>query len=182
MNESVILDPATGATPAEPSTDEHTPADEHASMLETFRPLFEAAHGVDLKDAADAERVLRERLDPESDAAARLRAELVDLLERGEIANRGEPPVRWGRAAKPSPETHGFSIDVVDMTGAGPEHRHPHGEIDYCIALEGEPTFDGKPPGWVVLPEDSTHVPTVAGGRMLIVYLLPDGAIEFTTT
>ena len=148
-------------------------------MLESFRPLFEAAQGIDLSDPQAAQRTLRERLDPEGRAARDLRQELVKLLESGQIAERGEPPVKWGRAAKPSPLTHGFSIDVVDMTGPGPRHRHPKGEIDYCIALEGEPTFDGNPPGWVVLPPDSTHVPTVEGGRMLIVYLLPDGEMEF---
>jgi hypothetical protein len=31
----------------------------------------------------------------------------------------------------------------------------------------------------VVEPPGSEHVPTVAGGRMLIVYLLPQGEIEF---
>lgn len=148
-------------------------------MIDTFRPLFEAAQGLDLSDPEAAERELRARLDPESTAAEDLNAALRELLEAGEIANRGEPPVRWGRAAKPTPETHGFSIDVVDMTGPGPRHRHPKGEIDYCVALEGTPTFDGRPPGWVVLPTDSTHVPTVEGGRMLIVYLLPDGEMEF---
>ena len=65
------------------------------------------------------------------------------------------------------------------MNGAGPEHRHPAGEVNYCIALEGNPTFDGAPPGWVVKAPDSTHVPTVEGGTMLIVYLLPGGKIEF---
>jgi hypothetical protein len=65
------------------------------------------------------------------------------------------------------------------MTGPGPRHRHPRGELNYCIALEGAPTFMGQAPGWVVEPPGSEHVPTVAGGRMLIVYLLPQGEIEF---
>lgn len=148
-------------------------------MIESFRPLIEAARGVDLSDAGAAEAVLRERFDPEGDAARELNATLLALLEEGRIADRGEPPVRWGRVAKASPETEGFSIDVVHMSGPGPRHRHPSGEIDYCIALDGSPTFDGRDAGWVVLPEDSTHVPTVAGGTMLIVYLLPRGEIEF---
>ena len=67
----------------------------------------------------------------------------------------------------------------LDVRGAGPLHRHPAGEVNWCIALEGEPTFMGQPPGWVVEPPGSEHVPTVSGGRMLIVYLLPAGAIEF---
>ena len=109
-------------------------------MLETFRPLLDAAKGVDLSDPKQAERELHERFDPESQAAQDLNAKLCALLEEGKIADRGEPPVRWSRAAKPGDQTGGFSIDVVHMSGAGPRHRHPAGEIDYCIALEGQPT------------------------------------------
>lgn len=149
------------------------------AVLETFRPLLEAARELDLADPAAAEAVLTRRLDPRGPEAEKLNAELVRLLEEGSIANRGELPVRWGRVAKPGPETDQYSIDVVYMNGAGPRHRHPGGEIDYCVALEGDPRFDGREAGWVVLPEDSVHVPTVEGGSMLIVYLLPGGAIEF---
>ena len=148
-------------------------------LIETFRPLLEAARNLDLTEPSRAELLLRERFDPHGPAAAALRERLVELLAEGEIASRGEPPVRYGRVTRAVPETQGQSIDVVDMTGPGPRHRHPNGEVDYCVALEDQPTFDGREPGWVVYPPDSTHVPTVAGGRMLVVYLLPDGAIEF---
>jgi hypothetical protein len=148
-------------------------------VLETFRPLLDAARDVDMSDPAAAEADLTARFDPAGDDARVVKDALVRLYEAGEIANRGELPVRWGRAAKAGAATHGFSIDVVVMNGAGPRHRHPQGEIDYCIALDGAPTFDGRGPGWVVLPADSTHVPTVAGGTMLIVYFLPEGSIEF---
>ena len=148
-------------------------------MIETFRPLLDAASGIDLSDPAKARAALARRFDPKSGAARAVEAELVRLLESGAIANKGAPPVQYGRVAKATPETAGFSIDVVHMTGAGPRHRHPNGEVNYCVALEGAPTFEGQPPGWVVLPPESTHVPTVAGGRMLIVYLLPGGLIEF---
>lgn len=148
-------------------------------MLDVFRPLWEAARGLDLDDASDAEARLRERFDPDGDAARALNAELLRLLQAGEVANRGELPVRWGRVAKAGPETDDFSIDVVHMTGPGPRHTHPNGEVDYCVALDGSPTFDERAPGWVVCEPGSSHVPTVAGGAMLIVYLLPGGAIEF---
>lgn len=148
-------------------------------MIDRFRPLLEAARDLDLSDPAGAEAQLEERFPSGGDAAHVLHAELFGMLEAGEIANRGELPVRWGRVAKATAETLGYSIDVVHMDGAGPRHRHPRGEIDYCIALDGDPHFDGRPPGWVVLPPDSTHVPTVSGGSMLIVYLLPDGEIDF---
>ena len=148
-------------------------------MLDTFRPLLDAARGLDLSDPEAARAELARRFDPAGPRAAELKRGLEELLEAGRIAHKGELPVRFSRAAKPSPETDDHSIDVVLMTGPGPRHRHPGGEIDYCIALEGEPTFDGQPPGWVVYGPDSVHVPTVAGGTMLIVYLLPGGGIEF---
>ncbi len=148
-------------------------------MLDTFRPLLEAAHALDLTQPALARATLTQRFDPTSPAAAALRTSLLRLYEEGKIAQNGALPVRWGRAAKATPQTLDQSIDVVVMNGPGPLHRHPRGEVNYCIALEGDPRFDGQPAGWVVFPPESRHVPTVSGGTMLIVYLLPQGQIEF---
>ncbi len=148
-------------------------------MLETFRPLLEAAHNLDLSDKSRAREELQRRLDPKSAEARALSKELVRLCDAGKLANRGEMPVKWGRVSKAVPETLDQSIDVVLMNGAGPRHRHPSGEVNFCIAIDGAPTFEGQPPGWVVLEPNSTHVPTVAGGTMLIVYLLPRGEMEF---
>lgn len=148
-------------------------------MLETFLPLCRVVSGVDLTDAAAAEAELTRRLDPAGPEGRRIAAEMKQLLEQGEVANRGELPVRWGRVSKATDETLDLSIDVVLMTGAGPKHRHPNGEVSFAIALDGDPRFDGKPEGWVVLPTDSVHVPTVEGGTMLIAYFLPQGAMEF---
>ena len=149
------------------------------ATIETFAPLLDAASGLDLSDPDAAREELGRRFDPTGDAAQELRSELISLLDEGAIADRGEMPVKWGRVAKACEESRNFSIDVVLMNGAGPEHLHPKGEVNYCIALEGTPTFEDQAPGWVVMPTGSTHVPTVAGGTMLIVYLLPDGEIDF---
>ena len=98
----------------------------------------------------------------------------------GWMCNREAGGIRFGRVVKPGPATHGFSVDVVEMADCrGPHHRHPNGEIDLCFTTKGEPKFDGKPAGWVVYGKGSVHVPTVAGGEMLILYFLPGGAIEF---
>jgi hypothetical protein len=148
-------------------------------MLDTFRPLLEAAQGLDLADPAAARAELARRFDPQSARAKSLAGELLTLCRAGKIAERGELPVKWGRVSKALPETLEQSIDVVLMNGPGPRHRHPAGEVNFCIAVDGSPTFDGEPPGWVVLPPGSTHVPTVSGGTMLIVYLLPRGEMEF---
>jgi hypothetical protein len=148
-------------------------------MIETFRPLLDAARGVDLADPTKARAELERRLDPRGPEARALAEALLGLYREGRIAERGAPPVRFGRVARSGPETSDFSIDVVWMNGAGPRHRHPRGEVNFCIALEGDPRFDGQPAGWVVLPPESSHVPAVEGGTMLIVYLLPQGEIEF---
>ncbi|MDH4148166.1 MAG: DUF4863 family protein [Acidimicrobiia bacterium] len=148
-------------------------------MIETFRPLFEAAAGLDLSDPEAARAELARRLDPESEDARDLGRELVGLFEAGQLADRGDWPVRWGRVSKAVPATLEHSIDVVVMTGAGPAHRHPGGEVNWCVPMEGAPTFEGCGAGWVVMPPDSVHVPTVEGGKMLIVYLLPGGRMEF---
>jgi hypothetical protein len=89
--------------------------------------------------------------------------------------------LRYGRVIKPGAATHGFSVDVVEMADCkGPHHRHPNGEIDMVMPLEGEARFDAAPRGWLVYPADSAHFPTVSGGRAHVLYLLPEGAIEFT--
>jgi hypothetical protein len=148
-------------------------------MIETFLPLLRAASGLDLSAPGTAVASLDARLDPAGEEADAVRAALLALLEEGRIADRGEAPLKYGRAARAGEETLGFSIDVVHMSGSGPRHRHPNGEVNFCVPLEGTPAFEGQRSGWVVMPPGSTHVPRVEGGTMLIVYLLPEGKIEF---
>lgn len=93
------------------------------------------------------------------------------------VPKQATPTLKFGRVAKPSPELAGMSIDAVDMAGAGAPHTHPNGEVSLCFAEEGDPRFCGHPAGWVVVPPGSRHTPEVTGGRMLIVYFLPDGAM-----
>ena len=89
--------------------------------------------------------------------------------------------IRYGRVIKPSPATHGYSVDVVEMADVvGPHHSHPNGEIDLVMPLQGDARFDGQPAGWKVYGPGSAHKPTVTGGRALVLYLLPEGAIQFT--
>jgi hypothetical protein len=104
-------------------------------------------------------------------------------VEEGWLCDREGGGLRYGRIFKPSPELHGFSVDVVDMQDvAGPHHVHPTGEIDLIMPIEGDALFDGHPAGWMVCPPGSSHRPTVSQGRALVLYLLPEGRIEFTRT
>ncbi|GAA5231573.1 DUF4863 family protein [Verticiella sediminum] len=102
-------------------------------------------------------------------------------VAEGWLCNREADGIRYGRVIKPSPESQAFSVDVVDMHDcAGPHHVHPTGEIDLVLPLTPDATFDGTAAGWKVYGPGSAHSPTVRHGRALVLYLLPEGRIEFT--
>ncbi|WAS94236.1 4-hydroxylaminobenzoate lyase [Nannocystis punicea] len=104
-----------------------------------------------------------------------------EAVAAGWMCSREHAGIKYGRVIKAGPATHGFSVDVVDMNEiAGGHHVHPNGEIDMVMPLEGEAKFDGHGAGWCVYPPGSAHTPTVAGGRAFVLYLLPQGAIQFT--
>jgi len=99
----------------------------------------------------------------------------------GWLCQREGAGLRYGRIFKPADDLHGFSVDVVDMRDiAGPHHSHPEGEIDLIMPLDDGALFDGRPAGWMVAPAGSAHRPTVSRGRALVLYLLPNGSIQFT--
>jgi hypothetical protein len=93
-----------------------------------------------------------------------------------ELCPRSAGETRFGRLAK---ERKGFSVDCVLGRGKGMRHTHPAGEVNFCFAYEGTPTFDGDPPGWIVYPPGTTHPAEVRGGAMFMIYFLPGGKIEW---
>jgi hypothetical protein len=102
-------------------------------------------------------------------------------VAEGWLCEREGGGVRYGRIFKPAPDLGGFSVDVVDMQDiAGPHHAHPTGEIDLIMPIDDGARFDGRAAGWLVYPPGSAHPPTVTGGRALVLYLLPEGRIDFT--
>ncbi len=112
-------------------------------------------------------------------------AQLQRLCEAGVaegwLCQRSAGAIRYGRVFKPGPALHDFSVDVVDMVDVvGPHHLHPNGEIDLIMPLDAGARFDGHGAGWLVYGPGSAHPPTVTGGRALVLYLLPGGAITFT--
>jgi hypothetical protein len=112
----------------------------------------------------------------------RLRAACIGGVAEGWLCEREGGGIRYGRVFKADDALHRFSVDVVDMQDiAGPHHTHPNGEIDLIMPLDGSAaTFDGRPAGWCVYGPGSAHRPTVAQGRALVLYLLPEGQIKFT--
>ncbi|MCP5001116.1 MAG: DUF4863 family protein, partial [Hyphomicrobiales bacterium] len=88
---------------------------------------------------------------------------------------------RFGRVIEASAETAMLSVDVVDLKDiVGPHHRHPTGEICMVMPVTAEALFDGKGRGWCIYEPGSDHRPTVTQGEALVLYMLPEGRIEFT--
>lgn len=124
---------------------------------------------------------LEAKFPPGSATFESLKALCRQGIAEGWLCQREAGGIRYGRPVKPAPETAGFSVDVVLMENVkGPHHSHPGGEIDMIIPETPGAEFDGKGEGWLVYGPDTAHHPTVAKGRAIVLYLLPQGAIRFT--
>ncbi|NIR31198.1 MAG: DUF4863 family protein [Gammaproteobacteria bacterium] len=151
--------------------------------VEEFQKLLEpvidtaAAHPLDDRLAS----TLNLRFPPDGEAFQAIERACHEAIKAGWMCKHEAGGIRFGRVVKPGPATRGFSVDVVDMRDVkGPHHRHPKGEIDMIMPVSGAARFDGHAAGWCVYPPDSAHHPTVSEGQALVLYLLPDGEIEFT--
>ena len=115
--------------------------------------------------------------------------EVFDAIERAcheaiadgwMCANGEEGGPRWGRVIEPREETGGLSVDVVDLTDlVGGLHGHPTGEVCMVLPITPGAQFDGNDRGWCVFDPETSHHPTVSNGRALVLYMLPEGKIEF---
>lgn len=140
--------------------------------------LTRAIAGKPLDEVLEAD--LNARFGAGSDVFERLAATCRTGVAEGWLCAREAGGVKFGRPIKPGPESQGFSVDVVEMDDiVGPYHAHPNGEIDLIIPIDAEAEFDGRGAGWLVYGPGTEHAPTVTGGKAIILYLLPEGAIEF---
>ena len=150
---------------------------------ETFRVLMKRVTDGLQGRALDAalQRELNEHFPPQGDVFGQIFDGCRAAIAAGWMCEREGGGIKYGRVLKPAAELNGFSVDVVDMDSIkGPHHRHPNGEIDLIMPLTPEAKFDGCHAGWLVYGPGTAHFPTVTDGRALILYLLPQGAIEFT--
>lgn len=117
---------------------------------------------------------------------AALRQACATGVDQGWLCSRENGGIRWGRVHEASEALGGFSVDVVEMDGtadrgiAGPHHSHPLGEVDLILPLDEGALFDGHGAGWCVYGPGSAHSPTVSEGAARVLYLLPQGQIQFT--
>lgn len=129
----------------------------------------------------DLQQWLNAEHGPTSASFQQLRQDVQAGVQAGWLCDREAGGLRFGRIFKPTDELQGFSVDVVDMTSlAGPHHTHPNGEIDLILPVDPDAQFDGHGAGWLVYPPGSAHAPTVTQGRAFVLYLLPQGRIDFT--
>ncbi|MGE4338582.1 MAG: DUF4863 family protein [Pigmentiphaga sp.] len=154
-------------------------------MNERFQAQMEAitaaVAGKPLNDELQA--WLNEQYGPDSEWFRATETLCRQGVAEGWLCQHEAGGLRYGRVIKPGPATAGFSVDVVDMEDIrGPHHSHPNGEIDLVMPQSGDARFDLTPAGWKVYPPGTAHYPTVRDGRALVLYLLPEGSIQFTKT
>ena len=130
---------------------------------------------------ADLQRWLNAEHGPGSQTFGSIERSCRQGVAEGWMCEREGGGIRYGRVLKASDDLNRFSVDVVDMDNVvGPHHSHPNGEIDLIMPLGRGARFDGHAAGWCVYGPGTAHRPTVTEGRALVLYLLPEGALEFT--
>ena len=124
---------------------------------------------------------LNRRFPPGGDVFDTIEKACHEAITDGWMCANGEAGgPRWGRVIEPCEETGGLSVDVVDLTDlVGSLHGHPTGEVCMVMPITPEAQFDGTSRGWCVFEAGSSHHPTVTNGEALVLYMLPDGKIDF---
>ena len=124
---------------------------------------------------------LNRQFPPSSDVYEAIETACHQAISDGWMCSQGSEGRRFGRVIEASAETAMLSVDVVDLKDiVGPHHRHPRGEICMVMPVTAGALFDGKGCGWCVYEPGSDHRPTVTNGEALVLYMLPEGCIEFT--
>jgi hypothetical protein len=148
-------------------------------FIDTLSVIATAIGGKPLDSKLD--NYLNELFPADGDAFRQLKALCAAGEREGWLMQREAGGIKFGRAIKPGAEAGSFSVDVVRMKNVkGPHHVHTTGEIGAIMSIEGQPEFDGRKEGWYVYAPGSDHHPTVTGGDAYVLYLLPEGQIEFT--
>ena len=153
--------------------------DNRKALCELLEPVIAEIAGTPWNEALAAR--LNERFGAGSELFRALEASCAAGIETGWMGLKGEDVRKGARVVEPGPETSGMSIDVVQLIDfTGPHHRHPNGEVCAVMTERVDGRFDGNPRGWAVYPPGSEHWPAGTGGRVRILFFLPDGAIEYT--
>jgi len=146
---------------------------------EIITPLAEAVAGKAVNKALKS--ALDEQFPAGGGVFRAVEKACLEAIDEGWMCAQGEAGRKFGRVIQPSEATGNLSVDVVDLEDVvGPHHRHPKGEICLVMPQNEDAKFGGNGAGWCVYRAGSAHHPTVTDGRALVLYMLPDGEIEFT--
>jgi len=153
------------------------------SNIETFQGLIRQV--TDFIGDQPLDKALQEKLNQQFPFDGETCQRIAQICETGAqdgwMCQYEAGGVRYGRVIKPAADLNNYSVDVVDMEDiAGPHHSHPNGEIDLIMPISDDARFDGHSRGWLVYGPNTAHSPTVTQGRARVLYLLPEGKIEFT--
>ncbi len=151
--------------------------------MEAFRAVMSEIATVIGDHPLDAElqSLLNDRFPGDGDVVTSVRKFCEDGERDGWLMTHEAGGIKFGRAIKPGSDAGHFSVDVVRMKEIkGPHHIHTTGEIGLVMAIDGAPRFDDFDGPWYIYKVGSDHFPTITGGDAYVLYLLPDGAIEFT--
>ena len=151
-------------------------ADKLLQLVELVDPVIQVLQDLSLEDPTAVRAELERQFPMAGEIVQSIRAAMTVGHEQGWLLTKTAGGIQFGRVAK---DRSGFSVDAVLSNGPGPKHCHPNGEVDLLFRTSGDPRFDGHPEGWAVYAPGSVHVPAVVAGEMLILYLLPEGAIEW---
>lgn len=144
-----------------------------------LQPVFKAIA------SAPIDKALAARLNVDFPADGALFAVIEEAchaaIEAGWMCAHGDAGRKFGRVIEPTAITNNLSVDVVQLNNvAGPHHSHSKGEVCMVMPQEEGATFDNNKAGWCTYAAGTAHFPTVRNGNALILYLLPDGEINFT--
>jgi len=144
-----------------------------------LKPVTDLVSGMAI-DARLAEELNR-RFPPGGEVFDTIERACHEAIADGWMCANGDAGRRWGRVIEPCEDTGGLSVDVVDLTDlVGSHHGHPTGEVCMVMPITPDAQFDGTSRGWCVFEPGSGHYPTVTNGEALILYMLPDGKIDYT--
>ena len=129
------------------------------------------------------ENTLNEVLPSDGARFAKIQKIVEEAVADGWVFDGENRGLRYGRPIKPTPEMHNMSVDIVKYRDLkGPYHGHPNGEVCMIMPTDGPAEFDGHGKGWCVYEAGSGHYPIIGKGEAIVIYLLPQGAIDFKAT
>jgi len=148
-------------------------------LLETLRPIIREIEPAQWNAALAAR--LNTQFPTDGIIFQKIETMCADGIDTNWMGLAGEEVRKGARVIEPSPKSGELSVDVVQLIDfTGPHHRHPKGEVCAVMPDREDGRFDSNPRGWAVYPPGSDHWPSGTGGRVRVLFFLPDGAIDYT--